>query len=330
MSPNPEQFSLPEKPNNIPTAGENPNEAGHLGDIPYDNEPIDKHYPREEDHTVDTGQIEQVLTTPHELPDGRLPARELPSAPEKSKRSVKIAIAAGAATIAAALGAWGFSAGATGNGFVNTNTPLPKPTAEGPAVPGQTVPSPQESATSSETAPTTELSFTDKTGNVQTYEELKESIQLPVGKYKNGPEALEAFFELHMSNMIDYRPTKEEVRNNLGLNKDQEVTLQHFLQAGKLHDEAYDHLYDTPAGDLHTTMQKLSQIGIKNWATSLEDPTKPYDPMSMQYDPINSKITLSDSQESVYYKLTGPDLTKSIAKVPQYEIPGRMNVATIK
>lgn len=174
------------------------------------------------------------------------------------------------------------------------------------------------------------LAFTNENGTKQTFEQLKASTRLGAYDYGNGSEALEAFFEVHMNNMTHYNPTVDEVKGILGLNEQGRVGLDEFIKVSKLRNAAFDHLYDTPGGDLYNAMQEVSEVNLKNWYTSLEDPTKPYDPMSIEYDPINAVISLSRSTGTSKYKVTGPDLSKPLSRDPQYVISHRTNFTPLK
>lgn len=320
----PPMTATPELPNNS-TAGEDPNKAGHLNGLPYDKTPISEYY--NEDTEVNEEDLTKLQTG--EYWSERPPVKELP-APEKKKISLGVKIAAGTAALAAIGGAMWY--GATGGGKVNL-PPNPVPTASAPVTPGTVTPietAPGVTPAPVETAPRETLAFTDKNGNKQTFDELKASIALNTSDYDNGPQALEAFIDVHMNNMIRYNPSEAEVKSILGLNENGRVGLNEYINVSKMRNAAFDHLYDTPAGDLYNAMQEISEVDMKNWYTSLQDPTKPYDPMTMDYDSIKSTISLSDSTGTSKYKLSGPDLSRSVAKVPQYEIPGRMNFTPVK
>lgn len=268
MSPNPEQFPTPEQPNHLPTAGENPNEAGHLQDIPYDTEPIDQHYPHDKDHTVDTGQIEQVLTTPHELPDGRTPARELPTLEKKKgKRNLFIALGLSATSIVVAAGAM---VGATGNGFVQNpkdinNAPTPDTTASAPVTPGQ-IEQGTKPTSSAEIRPGVtkeDLKFYSEDGQTfQTFEDVQKAAEFTVEKFPKQIDTIPAAIE-RMEDVANYLPSEKTVRASLNKPNEQ-LTREDFLLVAEEYRVAHDVMFGIKSGDLYDTFKEVCQQAAFN------------------------------------------------------------------
>lgn len=156
MSSNKEQF--PES--SAPTAGVNPNDAAHLEGIPYDNDPLELHYKKDEDHKVDTAQLEQLQTGEYWSP--RPPAQELPGVittetqPAQKGFSLKAKIAAGVAGLALLAGV---GAGVKAMTDSASQPPHPEQTTSGPATPGaqETTPvaTPNATRSKAETNPQT-------------------------------------------------------------------------------------------------------------------------------------------------------------------------------
>jgi hypothetical protein len=156
MSSSHEQF--PESP--LPTAGINPNDAAHLEGIPYDVEPLELHY--NEDHTVDTGQLQQVQTGEYWSP--RPPAQELPGVTTETQPAKKERFSLKAKFAAAAAGVALLAAAGIGVKAANDNAnqpPHPEQTTSGSATPGaqETTPvaTPNATPSQAETSPKTNL-----------------------------------------------------------------------------------------------------------------------------------------------------------------------------
>ncbi len=132
MSSSPEDFPK----SSVPTAGTNPNDAGHLAEIPFDTEPISLHY--DKNHTVNTDQLEQIQTG--EYWSERPPARELPTVTEtvreqKSKKGLWIKLGAAAGGLALVGGGLATYLGMNSHNDEN-QPPQPTPSASAPVTPG--------------------------------------------------------------------------------------------------------------------------------------------------------------------------------------------------
>lgn len=91
----------------------------------------------------------------------------------------------------------------------------------------------------------------------QTLEQLSESINIPVSENKDTIEAQTTYYK-KMEEMVNYFPTEKEVRNNLNIPEGQQLEVEDYLAAVKLHNKGYDGLYETPSGTLYDFMQELS------------------------------------------------------------------------
>lgn len=255
MNSNPEQFSLPEQPNNLPTAGENPNTAGHLEEIPYDKEPLAQHYKK--DTRLDTDQLTQIQTG--EYWSDRPPARELPVEAEQKKSKTGRIIASITGLALAAGVAIGLNANAK-----EDNTPPPAPVETSVVVnPNQTqqpeiTPTPTQTIEVAPSIDTKDLKFYDAEGNnFQTYEDLKKSAELTVEDNPDQTKVFGAFIK-RVEDIANYVPSIKTVRESL--HKPTEVlTLEDFLLVAEQYRVAHDVMFSSESGELYDFSKALIQ-----------------------------------------------------------------------
>jgi hypothetical protein len=246
-------------PSHAPTAGQDPNKAGHLGAVPYDKEPLGVHH-NEEDVTVDTGQIQQVIENPTKLPDGRMPAQELPVTKNNKLRLIwaGIGVAATSALVTAGL--------VLGNNVAandkDDTTPKSEPTATGPAVAGQPSPTTetkpvQTTPGEAQPKPVDEWRFYNEDGTFQTAEQVKKTAAASP-ELRSNVAALDVIFE-HAESAINYVADQKTVMDATGKTADQ-LTLEDYRMVTKQYQELnldtivrgngqLRQLLDTAAGD---------------------------------------------------------------------------------
>jgi hypothetical protein len=348
MSPNPEQFSLPEEPNDLTTAGDDPNKAGHLSDIPYDKEPLGHHYKK--DATLDTGQLTLVQSGEYRSP--RPPARELP-VEKKNKTPLFIALGLGAVGVATAVSAW---VGATGNGLIQKPGTLPEstPSASAPLVPGGSanVETPTAAPTSGATSPVEtqpnaeiprqaakeDLKFRTVTGEVATFEELSQEHKLLTSDYQNGVEAMRGYLEVEMPNMIEYFPNANEVRKSLSYSDNKVLTKEDYLMAAAIYRQTYDIVYDVPAqgtNTIYTVMNKLANIAVsKRYDANTGNAASEAVPFDVTIDATRdmTAFTYSDNLFTTTpdtYGMSGKDPQRTTEKAPAYKIDHNIKLRAI-
>jgi hypothetical protein len=337
MSPTPEQFSLPEKSNVTPTAGDNPSTAGHLESVPYDKEPLAQHY--NEDVSIDTGQLTQVQTG--EYWSDRPPARELPVEIEKkkNKRNLFIALGLGATGIATAIGAM---VGATGNGFIQKPSPLPEvtPSASAPVIPGQTAPQPTEStpiASTPEVVDMTDYRFYTDKGEEQTFKQASDSHRLLETESKSPLQAMNVYFQ-EMETMINHYPSEQEVRTNLGIATGKKLTKTDYMAAAFLYRKTYDVVYDTPnstTNSLYSVMHILGENTVSLRYDALNDNDPSNDPIQfkaiLEMSPDSSSFKHSDNyfnEGADTYLMQGTKAPeRTVGSVPTWQIPANTHLS---
>lgn len=244
-------------PNHAPTAGQDPSRAGHLGKIPYDTEPLGMHH--DEDVTVDTDQIQQVIKNPTQLPDGRMPAQELPATKSNKLRLIwaGIGIAATSALVTAGV--------LLGNNVAagdkdNTTPPTTEPTITGPAVAGTPSVVETKPATTpgeAQPKPVDEWKFYNEDGTFQTAEQVKKAAAASP-ELRSNVAALDVIFE-HAESAINYVADQKTVMDATGKTADQ-LTLEDYRMVTKQYQELIldtivrgngqlRQLLDTAAGD---------------------------------------------------------------------------------
>jgi hypothetical protein len=282
MSPNPEQFSIPDT-KNIPTAGENPNTAGHLEDIPFDKEPLELHYGEDEKQKVDTGQLAQVQTGEYWSP--RPPARELPIAEgekKKSKRNLFIGLAAATATLLAAGGAM---VGATGNGFVKKPGTLPEqtPSASAPLTPGQTTPTFESPAQPKGATPE----------DIASYEKNVASTVLTACEYKGSIPALHALIPVFES-MVNYQPSDAELEKSKSL-VSSKTGVTGPLAAAEMYRESFSGAF-VGGGEFYGILQKIGAENFDKWLRTKELGDAPENRYTMNFElDENNRLVITDN-----------------------------------
>lgn len=343
MSPNPEQFSIP-NPKNTSTAGENPTTAGHLEDIPFDKEPLELHYGEDEKQKVDTGQLAQVQTGEYRSP--RPPAKELPvEAEKKSKVGRWVAAGVGAVALLAASTVITVNS-ITGNGFIkNPNDkenlpPAPDTTNTAPVTPGQTAPTETKIPVPENRGglgTDTYKFFSPDGKNFQTFEQLSDSITIPVGENADSIEAQTTYYK-QMEKMANYFPSEQEVRNNLNIPTGQ-LTVDDYMDACALYHKAYDKLYDQPSGGLHDFMKELAaKVAFIKLETLNNSEAVPYN-VTIDFAKTKPEFTITDNaaQNSIddvnpisgTYELTftGGGPNKTTGENPVWLVDGNVHVA---
>lgn len=194
----------------------------------------------------------------HALDQGKAAVRDSHEVQPKKKFSLGAKIGALAAAAAAAAGiAYGVNVGATGNGFIQK--PAPLPTAEGPAVPGQTAPAVPEATapvTPEQNADAKNFKFyTGEGDKFQTVADLKESLKLDVDKYTKPADTIPLVIE-RMADAANYLPTEKAVRENLNKPTEQ-LSIDDYMAVYNEYLKAHDVMFNTKGGDLYDTLQEV-------------------------------------------------------------------------
>lgn len=335
MSSNPE---FPEQPTNLPTAGENPNTAGHLNNIPYDKVPMEKAVLEGElRESVDTGELMQVQTGEYWSP--RQPAQELPtptvteSAPKTKNKKLKMVLGGVAAGVGVTIASAAVYVNAITSSIGLDNT-QDKNLPPAPETSNSANPFPTQAGETQGT-PVIETKFYDKTGAELTKEELSESVRLTVDKYPDGPDAMRGFFE-KMEVMMNHFPSEAEVRNNLGYAADKKLTKQDYLDAAAIYRKAYDSIYEHPNGKLYSEMNRLGASAVGYHYDTMNEAEPYYISLEL---PKGSDIALvsdnslknsvKDDSRTVRFSTYGGDaMERSIGmngKQPAWMIPGNID-----
>jgi hypothetical protein len=274
--------------------------------VPHGHEPV----------SPDASRIEPGIQAPDNVHDGfisrppSIPERQdweqkrtevrnnSTSTPEKkNKKGLKIALAAGTASVAAALGAWGFSVGASGNGFIQQ--PGTRPTAEAPVTPGPVQTDPSTSVetpvpTNSQLeVPVEKRIFANGDGTYSTQEQLIAQDKVSIEKNPETLNALGQIFESIEDSMNDF-PDEKSVRNNLNIPSGQ-LTQENYLQVAKQRQAITLDTLVIGKGRLRTTLEAIgAQTTFNQFATLNASEPTPYH-IDLKYDRIANTLTISDN-----------------------------------
>lgn len=270
---------------------------------------------------------------------------------EKKKWSMGKKLGAGVAALLAAGGiAYGVNAGATANGFIKQ--PAPRPTAEGPAVPGAGTP-PVETApaTSGETDPAIQAPeiaavedqiFYGENGEKMTYEQKAESLTLSTKEFPSGRDGMVGFFQ-RAEQMVEEYPTEDQVRNNLGYPETQKLTLNDYLLTAGLTNKVYNEtLFDQPGSmqgnSIHAVLNKLAIANVTQRYNRLNDGDA-----SNDTTPFDATLTVGDSllnfsyhdntfdlEPTKYEMAYTRDISRTPSTTPSWVIPSNTVISLSK
>lgn len=291
MSPSPEKNSIPDKPSQAPTAGENPNTAGHLAKLPYDNEPLNMHH--DEDVTVDTGQIQQVIDSPNQLPDGRTPAQELPAAKRNKLRLIWAGI--GVAATSALVTAGVLLGNNVAAGDKDDTTPKPETTATAPAQPTPPVETKpvQTAPGEAQPKPVDEWKFYNTDGTFRTAEQIKREAAVSP-ELRSNVAALDVIFE-NIEETVNYFPNRKTVLEALNI-PESELTPDHFVTVARQYQDLKFDVMVRGNGELRKWLDRVGLNALGYRIASIQNEDKVEYHMDISQDFITTQtVTVTDN-----------------------------------
>ncbi|MET0980227.1 MAG: hypothetical protein ABWX90_03165 [Candidatus Saccharimonadales bacterium] len=178
--------------------------------------------------------------------------------------------------------------------------------------------------------------FSEDGASFQTFEELSGSITIPVSENENSIEAQTTYYK-HMEKMANYFPSETEVRNNLNIPTGQ-LTVDDYIDACKLYHNAYDNLYEKPAGSLYSFMNELAvNVAYAKLETLNNGEAAPYN-VTIDFAKTAPQFTVGDNARDNTVDDTNPmsgtyDLTftgfgpnKTTGKNPTWLVDGNVQV----
>lgn len=266
--------------------------------------------------------FEELPPRPEERPafdQGRAAVRDshvAPSDPEKkNSRGIKVAIAAGAATVAAALGAWGFSVGAGGNGLIQNpnanNTPPPTPDTinSAPVTPGAIAPTPTFEAPAKSVAVTPEA--------IANYEELVAGAKITKGEYTTW-DSIRTEFANQFTDMMNFQPSKAQLDASKDLVSEKSGLVGPEALAEQYR-KAFSPLFRS-GGELPNILEAKGFDTFKKWYQTRNE-ENPY------------KVTMAYNTETKLYEITDNVNLNSLpddANGTTYNITGDIKLSNIE
>lgn len=165
-------------------------------------------------------------------------------------------------------------------------------------------------------------------GQTATFDELSAAHKLVTDDYKNGVDVMRGYLEVEMESMIEYFPTADDVRHNLGYPDGSALSKDDYLKAAALYRKTYDIVYVAPAegtNTIYTVMGKIANTAIsKRYDANGGDPTKesvPFNAEIVAHGEMTS-FSYSDTYNTTpdVYLMRGKDPEVTIEKVPAYKI----------
>lgn len=177
--------------------------------------------------------------------------------------------------------------------------PAPGSNNSGELVPGQTGTTEQPAPYNREGRGTATYKFLAEDGKTfQTHEQLVDSISVPVDTYPDKLSAQKRFYEL-IEKRSNYEPTEEEVRNNLDIPSDRELTANDFWAAAKLYRDAHNSLFENESGGLFKFLDKLGSdvydVQVSNYMASGTGVPKAKYKANLEYPSTYDRIIITDN-----------------------------------
>lgn len=187
-----------------------------------------------------------------------------------------------------------------------------------------------------------DLIFHTADGNTATFEELSQEHKLLTSEYPNRVDVTRSYLEVEMPNMIEYFPTADEVRNNLGYSASKVLTKEDYLMAAAIGRQTYDIAYViTPeetskdTNSIFDVMNRIANTAVsKRYDANGGDAANEAVPFTatIEVAGIMNSFTYYDNSFNTtpdVYGIAGKDPQRTTEKEPAWKIDPSMKLKAL-